>query len=151
MSDAQEFLKTVDKSKFSIDSYVKRVEKPWGHELHLVRDGGPYMSKIMHIRAGCRQSMQVHDAKTETYLVIKGRAAILVEQADGQLAQLELKPETGYTTQVGQRHRLIGITDCDIAEASTPEIGTTWRLEDDYARPDETEAMRAEPNRGWKG
>jgi hypothetical protein len=37
---------------------------------------------------------------------------------------------------------LIGITDCDIIEASTPELGTTWRLEDDFARPDETPAQR---------
>jgi hypothetical protein len=52
--------------------------------------------------------------------------------------------------QVGQRHRLIGLTDTDILEASTPENGTTWRLEDDFARPDETEELRAAPNRGWK-
>ena len=30
-------------------------------------------------------------------------------------------------------------------EVSTPEIGTTYRLEDDYARPDETEAVRTAP------
>jgi hypothetical protein len=27
-------------------------------------------------------------------------------------------------------------------EVSTPEIGTTFRLEDDYQRPDETETLR---------
>jgi hypothetical protein len=37
---------------------------------------------------------------------------------------------------------LVGITDCDIIEVSTPEQGTTWRLEDDYARPDETPQQR---------
>jgi mannose-6-phosphate isomerase len=48
----------------------------------------------------------------------------------------------GYSTQVGQKHRLKAITDCDIIEVSTPEAGTTWRLEDDYARPDETPEQR---------
>ena len=52
---------------------------------------------------------------------------------------------------VGQRHRLIGITDCDIFEVSTPEIGTTFRLEDDYKRPDETEEMRIKDRKDLHG
>jgi len=36
-----------------------------------------------------------------------------------------------------------------VLEVSTPEIGTTFRLEDDYARPDETESVREAPGRGW--
>jgi len=56
--------------------------------------------------------------------------------------ETELQPGQGYSTQVGQKHRLIGITDTDIIEVSTPEAGTTWRLEDDYARPDETPEQR---------
>lgn len=30
------------------------------------------------------------------------------------------------------------------------EKGNTYRLQDDYARPNETEEMRKKPNRGWK-
>ena len=132
-----------DTTNFSTDSFVKRVEKPWGYELHWVREGAPYMGKIMHINAGQRMSLQIHDEKQETYLVINGRAAVLWENASGELIQTELQPEMGYSTQVGQRHRLIGLTDCDIVEASTRELGTTWRLEDDYARPNETPEQRA--------
>lgn len=131
-----------DTTNFATDAYVKRVEKPWGYELHWVREGVPYMGKIMHINAGHRMSLQIHDEKQETYLVINGRAAVLWENADGELIQTELQPEMGYSTQVGQRHRLIGLTDCDIVEVSTPELGTTWRLEDDYARPNETPEQR---------
>jgi hypothetical protein len=61
----------------------------------------------------------------------------------GELIETELLPDQGFTSMVGQRHRLIGLTDCDIFEVSTPEIGTTFRLEDDYKRPDETEEMRS--------
>ena len=53
-----------------------------------------------------------------------------------------MEPGTGYTIRPFQRHRLVGITDADIMEVSTPETGTNFRLQDDYARPDETEAMR---------
>ena len=60
----------------------------------------------------------------------------------GKLIETELENGKGFTTEIGQRHRLVGITDCDIIEVSTPELGTTFRLEDDYKRPDETEEQR---------
>jgi hypothetical protein len=60
----------------------------------------------------------------------------------GELIETDLNENEGFTSMVGQRHRLVGITDCDIFEVSTPELGTTFRLEDDYKRPDETEEMR---------
>lgn len=131
-----------DPSNFTTEPYVKRIEKPWGYELHWVHENAPYMAKIEHINAGARMSLQIHDEKEESYLLIGGRAALLWENAAGELVQTELQPGQGYSTQVGQRHRLVGITDCDIVEAATPERGTTWRLEDDYARPNETPDQR---------
>lgn len=80
---------------------------------------------------------------------MNGKAKVMWDDADGNLIETELENGKGYTCAVGQRHRLIGITDCDIIEASTPEIGITERLEDDYNRHDETEEMRKQKNRGW--
>lgn len=69
----------------------------------------------------------------------------------GGLVETELQPAQGYSALAGQRHRLVGITDCEVFEASLPEgDGTTERLEDDYQRPDETADVRQQPNRGWK-
>jgi hypothetical protein len=50
----------------------------------------------------------------------------------------------GYHVAVRQRHRLCAAPDEDatVFEASTPEAGVTLRLEDDYARPHETEEVR---------
>lgn len=132
-----------DPSGFSTESYVKKISKPWGYELHLTPEGAPYMFKIIHINKGTRLSLQSHDQKSESWAVIDGRAGVIWESSDGALVECELEPGVGYTTSVGQRHRLFGITDCDVAEASTPELGTTWRHEDDYARPHETPAQRA--------
>jgi len=131
-----------DPSGFSNDPYVKRVEKPWGYELHWVREDAPYMGKIEHVNAGARMSLQVHDQKSESWFMMSGRAAVIWENDKGELIETELKPGMGYTTKVGQKHRLKGLTDCDIIEVSTPEQGTTWRLEDDYARPNETPEQR---------
>lgn len=132
-----------DKTLFTQKPYSKIVEKPWGHELHWVPADKSYMGKIEHVNAGCRLSLQVHDKKQETMMILEGRAKMVWENEQGELTETELEPGQGYTVEIGQKHRLVGITDCKVLEVSTPEIGTTWRLEDDYARPDETEQQRA--------
>jgi len=138
-----------DKSGFTNEPYVKRVEKPWGYEIHWVPENRPYMGKIIHINAGARLSLQFHDEKQESWYLLNGRAKVIWDDKNGNLIETELQLGVGYTNNVGQRHRLLGITDCDIIEVSTPETGTTVRLADDYNRPNETEEMRKDPNRGW--
>lgn len=130
-SDAPVF----DPKSFSTSSYVRRIEKPWGYELHWVPEDVPYMGKVLHINEGARLSLQVHDEKQESWLLISGEAAVIWEDQSGKLVETVLEKGVGYSTKIGQKHRLKGITDCDILEVSTPELGTTWRLEDDYARP----------------
>ncbi len=55
----------------------------------------------------------------------------------------------GYTIVPFQCHRFEALEDSDIIEVSTAEKGTTFRLEDDYSRSDETEQIRKQPGRGW--
>ena len=137
------------KKKFENQPYVRRIEKPWGWEIHFVPDDKPYMGKILHINAGKRLSLQKHDQKTESWYLMSGRAKIIWEEEEnGELIETELLEGKGYSCDVGQRHRLAGITDCDIVEVSTPEIGTTYRLEDDFKRDDETEEQRKLRNEG---
>lgn len=131
-----------DSSKFSVDSYVRRVEKPWGYELHWVPEDAPYMGKLIHINAGAKLSLQIHDEKQESWFLVSGDAKVIWENASGETTETILQKGVGYSTQIGQKHRLAGISDCDIVEVSTPESGTTWRLEDDYSRPDETPEQR---------
>lgn len=132
----------VDISQFSNEPYVKRVDKPWGYEIHWTPEDKPYMGKVLHINAGARLSLQQHDKKEESWFLMNGRGAVIWENDNGELIETELEPGKGYACMIGQRHRLKGITDCDILEVSTPEIGTTYRLDDDYKRPDETEEVR---------
>ncbi len=129
--------------------YVKKVPKPWGYEIIFTPEGLPYTGKIMHLNAGTRQSLQIHDQKVETYYLGSGKAGVIIENDKGEMVEVEFEPGKGYTTKVGQKHRIFGITDCDVWEVSTPETGTTYRLEDDYKRPDETDELRKDPNRGW--
>lgn len=131
-----------DPKSFSNSPYIRRIEKPWGWEIHWTPDKLPYMGKVLHVAAGKRLSLQIHDKKQETWYIMTGRAKVVWDNNKGELIETELEYGKGYTCMVGQRHRLVGITDCDVIEVSTPEIGTTFRLEDDYKRPDETEELR---------
>ena len=131
-----------DKSTFTNLGYAKKVEKPWGYEIHWVPDGMPYMGKVLHIDAGKRLSLQAHDQKQETYWLANGECNLIVDNNHGELETIKLETGKGYTTKPGQRHRHQAVTDCDIIEVSMPEGGITWRLEDDYARPHETDEQR---------
>lgn len=131
-----------DKSKFNNLPFVKKIDKPWGYEIHWVPENKPYMGKVLHINEGKRLSLQIHDKKQESWFILKGRAKAIWDNKEGELIETELEESKGYSCEVGQRHRLVGITDCDILEVSTPEIGTTLRLEDDFKRLDETEEQR---------
>lgn len=131
-----------DSTSFSNEAYAKKINKPWGYEIHWVPDTAPYMGKVLHINKDARLSLQIHDEKQESWFIINGRAKVMWDNNKGELIETELTTGNGFSTKIGQRHRLIGITDCDILEVSTPEKGTTWRLEDDYARPHETEDQR---------
>ena len=135
-------LNLVDKSKFTNLPYVRKIDKPWGYEIHWVPEGMPYMGKILHINAGQRLSLQVHDTKVETYWLLDGVCDLILENQKGELENIKMQKGYGYTTVVGQRHRHQAVTDCDVVEVSMPESGTTLRLEDDYKRPDETPEQR---------
>ena len=93
--------------------------------------------------------MQIHDQKQETQILIFGKCNSIIENVSGEMETIEMVPMQGYTMMVGQKHRLQAVEDCDVFEVSTPEIGNTYRLEDDYSRGTETDEMRKDPNRGW--
>lgn len=151
MDNLDQFLASVDRSKFDEPQFAEKIPKPWGWEIKWTPDGLPYTGKILHINAGMRISLQVHDDKMETWYLLSGQAKLVRDNQQGQIEETEMKPQMGYTNQIGQKHRLIGITDIEVLEVSTPESGNTYRLEDDFHRPTETEELRREPNRGWHG
>jgi mannose-6-phosphate isomerase len=77
------------------------------------------MGKVLHIKTGKRISLQIHDNKQESWFILKGEANILWEDKNGNLIETKMEKGVGYTTQVGQIHRLISTKTCDILEVST--------------------------------
>ena len=137
-------MQAFDPSGFSLEPAARRIDKPWGYELLLSPADAPYAFKLIHVRAGKRLSLQLHDTKVETQTLVDGRGVLVLEGPDGELHDIEMQTGVGYHVAVGQRHRLCAAPDADatVFEASTPELGVTLRLEDDYARPHETEEQR---------
>ena len=125
------------------------VDKPWGREVILTTSDLPYTAKILEISAGKRLSLQYHDQKLETLCLVSGEANIIWGIDKNNLKTEKMIKEIGYTITPNTIHRFVAITDCQIYEASTGEIGTTFRIEDDANRPDETNEIRNSPNRGW--
>ena len=116
----------------------QRVDKPWGYELiwaHTDR----YVGKVLHVNKGEKLSLQYHQQKDETIYVSTGRLLLLVDEGNG-LVEKQLRPGDSYHILPGIRHRLIAEENCDILEASTPELDDVVRLEDNYGREGTTTA-----------
>lgn len=137
-----------DRSRFTTEPSAIRVDKPWGYELIFTPPEKPYTGKLLHVAAGNRLSLQYHDQKQETILLLHGAGVLLSENAHGVLEEIRMEQGQGYSILPGQRHRLVALEDCDFIEASTAEVGATYRLEDDSGRPTETEAERARERGG---
>ena len=117
--------------------YSRRVNKPWGHELIVTSPELPYTGKLLHVSAGCRLSLQWHDEKTETMTLLSGMASLTLDNDDGELEVFPMEPGCGYTVLRGRKHRLTAVIDSVVMEASSPESGFTFRIDDDFGRPDE--------------
>ncbi|KKU80945.1 MAG: Cupin 2 conserved barrel domain protein [Candidatus Gottesmanbacteria bacterium GW2011_GWA1_47_8] len=139
-----------DPKKFSLVPFVKRVEKPWGYEIIYTPDDAPATGKILHVNAGKRLSLQYHDVKRETLCLISGEAIITLSNDKDEQVEVKMELHKGYHVVPGQVHRVTAVTDIDFIEASTPELGNTFRLQDDSNRATETEEIRKQENRGWK-
>lgn len=119
-----------------------RVEKPWGYELIFTPPEAPMAGKLLHLKAGCRFSLQYHEIKEETLILVNGEAKITLGESENGLVTEKMRKNSGYFIHKGLIHRCEAITDCDILESSTKEEGTTVRLQDDYQRKDETQIER---------
>jgi mannose-6-phosphate isomerase-like protein (cupin superfamily) len=127
-----------------------KITKPWGEEIIYTPQNSNYTFKQMKINDGGRLSLQSHTKKAETFVLIEGEADLIIGSDINHLETIHMEIKKGYNIPVNIVHRMVGIKNAIILEASTPETGTTIRHQDDYNRPDETEEVRKQKNRGWK-
>jgi mannose-6-phosphate isomerase len=111
----------------------KTVVKPWGREEWVVVTD-KYAMKIIVINKGARTSLQYHNRKQEHFYVDAGLLRIELEEANGKMATLTLKPGDGIEIKAGRKHRATALEDLRLIEVSTPELDDVVRVEDDYNR-----------------
>lgn len=113
---------------------VRHVPKPWGHETiwaHTDR----YVGKILHVTAGQALSVQYHERKDETVYLLQGEMKYWVQlPGDTELRDQRLTTGQSFRITPGTIHYIEAITDCDILEASTPELDDVVRIKDRYGR-----------------
>ncbi|GIV95360.1 MAG: hypothetical protein KatS3mg057_0017 [Herpetosiphonaceae bacterium] len=112
---------------------MKRVEKPWGHEIWWAQTDR-YVGKILHINAGHRLSLQYHRVKDETLYMQNGEMDLELENDSGEMETIRMRPGDVRHIKTGRKHRMTAITDCDVFEVSTPEVDDVVRIEDVYGR-----------------
>lgn len=121
----------------------KVVEKPWGREIWFADQPG-YAGKVLEVRAGHRISLQYHERKTETLLLLSGSVRLTYRPlaagevpTPGTSAGHEFVWQPGQALHVPPRtiHRFEAIADSVLLEVSTPDLTDVVRLSDDYARP----------------
>lgn len=140
------------------------VNKPWGEEHWLVHPEywrdlgfgvGPYaVKRIIMKKKGKQSSLQLHEKKSETNVIIKGSADVLLRVSEGEhdeyidtikggrffLKRYKFvadKNFVGWSVPIRAVHRVISNSDYyEAIEASTPELDDVIRLLDDTNRED---------------
>lgn len=110
-----------------------RTEKPWGYELRwAITDR--YLGKVLHINRDEALSLQYHNRKDESILVLNGLMDLELDDDAGEICVHRLRPGDSRRIRPGRRHRMTAVEDCDIFEVSTPDMDDVVRLEDRYGR-----------------
>lgn len=132
------------------------VHKPWGQETWL--QGGsdiyPFALKELILKSGFVTSLQVHQFKSESIHLHKGRGALIyhpepfdcerylaggytpeeIAQIKNELIIQPLEPGAVFHTPPRTIHRMVAHDDLHYTEASTTQLDDVIRLEDSHNR-----------------
>lgn len=115
----------------------RKIEKPWGYEI-IWAETEDYLGKILHINEGQRLSLQYHEQKEETIMVLSGKLEMVASKVGSKAALATLILEEGETYHVTPYtvHRFCATqgTDVRLVEVSTNFLEDVVRLEDDFKR-----------------
>ncbi len=115
---------------------VRRVEKPWGHEL-IWAETELYVGKILHVKAGEALSVQLHRQKDETLFLLSGSIRLHAGPSVDELSRIDLGAGESCRIRPGTVHYIEGVEDADVLEASTPHLDDVVRIRDRYGRAPE--------------
>jgi len=115
------------------DSYFKKVEKPWGYE-ELIECNDKYVVKKLFMKKGNTCSIQYHELKTETIVVLSGKLNIYIGDTLENMTVKEYIFGETITIKPYVIHRMEAVDDSLYMESSTNELWDVIRLQDNYNR-----------------
>jgi mannose-6-phosphate isomerase len=110
-----------------------KVEKPWGYE-ELVECNDKYVVKKLFMKKGHACSIQYHELKRETIVVLSGKLNIYTGDSLETLSYKEYGHGDTITIEPYTIHRMESVEDCLYIETSTNELWDVVRLQDNYGR-----------------
>lgn len=117
----------------SVSMEYEKIDKPWGYE-ELIEKNDFYVVKRLMMRAGNRCSLQLHNEKRETIVVLQGALSVQIGDSIENLEEVELSFGDTLTLEPRKIHRMSAREDCLYLEASTTQLDDVVRLSDDYGR-----------------
>jgi len=136
---------SISDSSLRITKYekIKKVSKPWGYELWINGEHPGYAIKKIHIHAGFRTSLQYHDIKRETNVLLEGNANLYFKSnknimddivKDSNISMVNIKASTIIDIMPKVLHRIESISDIVLCEVSTTYLNDVIRVSDDRNR-----------------
>ena len=114
----------------------REVIKPWGKEV-IWAETQDYVGKLLYINEGHKLSLQYHEEKEETILVISGTLELTVSDHGRRgISVMKLSEGDSFHVTPGIIHRFAATCGSNVvlAEVSTNHLDDVVRLEDDYDR-----------------
>lgn len=130
----------------------KKVIKPWGHEIWISWFKHHHVLKRIFMVEGNKCSLQYHEKKSETNIIVSGKANVLkdihlqngISEDDALLEFNKVEDINSYITKMGANdfwdnspfevHRVFSTDSYTAYEASTAELDDVIRLQDDSNR-----------------
>ena len=125
----------LDSKNVTIDDSLlfTKFEKPWGYE-ELIECNDRYVVKKLFMKKGHSCSIQYHELKTETIIVLNGLLNIYIGDTVDTLNEKIYSPGETVTIKPYTVHRMEAVEDCTYIETSTNELWDVIRLKDNYNR-----------------
>ena len=136
---------------------IKIITKPWGWEKWLAyKPEFKYVLKELFIKKGCRLSLQFHQFKQESTIVLKGKgihyyspkAINPIKFINGRYSSKEIKKilksikksvikkDSVFHAHPCCIHRVEATQDLWMIESSTNHLDDIFRIQDDFGRQD---------------
>jgi len=110
-----------------------KIDKPWGFE-ELIECNDKYVVKKLFMKKNNACSLQYHELKTETIVVLYGKLNIYVGDKLENMKCVEYVSGDTITIKPYMVHRMEAVEDSLYIECSTNELWDVIRLQDNYNR-----------------